>query len=418
MKLLSEYRHRRLKLLKRMEPNSALLLSSVDADEDSRRSNSDLYYLSGFEENHAAILLLNGRKQKQVLFCLPLDDTRNLWHGSSLGPAAARKKLSFDEAYPLKDIKEYLICVLRDIETLYFQMGEKESKWIIHLVNKLRKVNRRSGRQTPTRLIHSDQLLGSMRLIKSAQEIALITRAASISVAAHNQVMKKLPQLHYEYQVEAELLYYYRSHNAYSAFPPIVAAGANSCILHYMHNNCPIRLQDCLLVDSGAEYKRYAADLTRTYAPRRRRDTFNIVHQAVTKALEQAYQAAKLEASFSDLHKVTVRTLTKELIRMNIIKETLRQAIASGSYKQYFPHLTSHWIGLDVHDSGDYDNSRLKAGMVFSIEPGLYFRSDDQTVAPKWRGIGVRIEDTIVMTSKGAQNITKDASYFAETPLE
>jgi len=407
----SIYRSRRLKMLTKMLPSSALLLQSLGSS-DSLHSlaNKDLFYLSGFSEQQAALLLLKGKKKQQILFCLTKDKTRSLWQGPSLGAKAAKEKLGFDKSYALDDLQAYLESCLQDIEVLYLPLSNEKSQPILDLIRRIRTSHSRRGKQFPSHFIDSAEIIGDMRLIKSTAEISYIKEAARISVGAHNRVAAKLPQLRHEYEVEAELIHYYRSHAAHCAFPPIVAAGANSCILHYMSNDCPIR--DWVLVDSGAQYNYYAADLTRTYASCQLENSyFDKIHQATAKVLALVYRTVRLGLPFIKLHQTSCRALTKELIRLNIIKVTLSQALAAKSYKKYFPHLTSHWIGLDVHDVGSYENKYLKAGMVFSLEPGLYFAPDDQTVAPQWRGIGVRLEDTVLMTRRGAQNLTAAACH-------
>lgn len=351
-------------------------------------------------------MLLQGEKKRQVFFCLTRNKTRSLWQGPSLGPEEAKGALDVDETYAMEYLPEYLKSSLPGVRTFYLSLTNENRG-----LDLIRKMKRR-GKQYPTHLIDSDELIGDMRIIKDAAEITLIREAARISVEAHNCVAAKLPQLGYEYQAEAELMHCYRSQAAYSAFPPIVAAGTNACTLHYMKNDCPIKLHDWVLVDSGAQYKYYAADLTRTYSPRQpHNSSFDKIHQAVTRALNQVHKTAKLGLPFARLHEVSCRALTEELIKLHIIKDGLRQALQKELYKPYFPHLTSHWIGLDVHDAGSYSNQRLKAGMVFSVEPGLYFASDDQAVAPRWRGIGVRLEDTVLMTRNGAQNLTAAACH-------
>lgn len=415
---MNEYRLRRRKVLEKMLPNSALLLfgSSLDLnakEEEPRLQNSDLYYLSGCRESTMRLLLIKESKPRQIVFCVPPNDKRTLWHGALMGPPLAKKKLNVDEAYAVETMKSYLNDALKSLEVLYFPLGAGRDEILLNLVQ--RRVRRE--RAPALKLIHSDELLGDMRLIKDKSELELIKQATHISMDAHRRVMKKIPTLRYEYQAEAELLYHYRLHNAQSAFPPIVAAGRNSCVLHYMSNDCPIHQNDCLLVDSGAQYEHYAADITRTYPPRQPNDAFKKAHRAVLRALNAASKCAVLGVPFSALHQAAVKTLTQELIKLGVLNETFKQALVAESYKKYFPHLTSHWIGLDVHDSGSYEDQRLKAGMVFSLEPGLYFRPEDETVAPEWRGMGVRIEDTIIMTPQGAQNLSQVLSYDGEGAL-
>ena len=405
---MNNYALRRRNVLAQMPLQSALLLSgSEPREEASSVQNSDFYYLTGCKEPHTALLLLKGRKRKQILFARTPNEKTTLWDGSVAGPAALKKNLGMDEVYATEDIEAYLSAAFQDINILYLPLGSTETERFAGLIKK----RARQTRKVPFQLIHSDSLLASMRLIKDETEIRMIRQATDISMGAHLRVKEKISILRYEYEAEAEILYHYRFHNAQCAFPPIVAAGSNSCILHYMRNEDAIRASDCLLIDSGARYEHYAADITRTHSPKRNTEAFVRIHSAVLKALKASFKSASLGSPFSVLHRTAVRTLAGELIRIGILSGTVKQVVTTEAYKRYFPHQTSHWIGLDVHDTGSYEEQELKAGMVFSIEPGLYFRPDDETVAHQWRGIGVRLEDTILMTKGGAKNLSETLPY-------
>lgn len=403
-----------------MESNSALLLfgSGFTTKQNNPANphnyewqNSDFYYLTGFNEPNVALLLINKTREKRhFVFSLPQSNYTKLWSGNMLGPKEVARQLKFNEGFMISEFISTIKELFKTISTIYYPFDtasvNSETYEIIHqtLCN-LNESNHRSSLIASQKIVNSDIILAPLRLIKSAAEISDIKKAAEISVGGHLSLLKKLPKLCYEYQAQAELSYHYQKNNAVHAFPPIVAAAENSCILHYTDNNKPIHERDLLLVDSGAQYNHYTADITRTYSPRNSKNInqFSLIYHAVLRTHKLVCKSAKAGIKFASLHNIAVRNIIKELILLGILKESAKKCYTEELYKKYFPHRTSHWIGLDVHDKGQYAGQTLKPGMVFSIEPGLYFAKDDKTVAAKWRGIGVRIEDTLLInnTTKG-----------------
>lgn len=410
------YAARRKELLRRILPDSALIVEAVrsqDLGDAPLRQNSDFYYLSGFNETDAAIVLRNGSEPKQILFCRQPDRQAALWRGKHLGVQRATRQLQFSVGYRYADLRKELTELLKGCRHLYYPLGQNRTldELIWDVTRQLRERLARTGLASPQHLIHSDELLAPLRLIKNKEELALIRQAAQISMTAHLEVARKRHDYQYEYEIEADLLGCYRRHGARPAFAPIVAAGANACTLHYVRNDAPLAAGQGLLIDSGGEYAHYCADITRSYPPLRGGTAYRALHQVVYQALQRAFKAALPGARLEDVHRAAVKGLIQGLGRLDIIKDSPRAALANKTYTRYFPHRTSHWIGLDVHDLGSYADQRLAKGMVFSIEPGLYFAAHDRSVPTKWRGLGIRLEDTIVMTTRGAENLTADLPY-------
>ena len=410
------YRARRARVLKQMPPHAALLLwgvRSADLGDAPMRQHSDFYYLSGCDEPDAALLLRATAAPAQVLFCRQPDRQVTLWRGKHLGVQRATRQLEFAIGYAYDDLGKRLTEFLKDCSHLYYPLGlsQRMDQLVWDLAKRLRESLSRSGIASPRHLIHSDELLAPLRLIKDKEELSLIRQAARISMTAHRQVAHHRHTYQYEHEAEGDLLRCYRRHGAYPAFAPILAAGANACTLHYVRNDAPLAPSQGLLVDSGAEFARYCADVTRSYPPLRDDAAYRAVHKIVHTSLQNACKAATPGARLEEVHLSAVKCLIQELGRLGIIKDSPRDALAKKTYQRYFPHRTSHWIGLDVHDLGNYAGQQLAKGMVFSIEPGLYFAADDTSIAAKWRGLGVRLEDTIMMTARGAENLTADLPY-------
>jgi len=378
------------------------------------RQNSDFFYLSGFDEPESVIVFVPGREQGEyVLFCREFDEKTALWVGASAGLEGALKDYAVDDAFPIDDIDDILPGLLENKNRLYFPMGAQPDfdqqlmEW-----SQLVRGRSRAGVSAPAEFISSDHLLHEMRLIKSAQEIKQMKKAAKISAAAHKKAMQYTRPDVFEYQVEAEMKHHFMTNGAqFEAYPAIVGGGKNGCVLHYTENNAKLNDGDLLLIDAGCEWQKYASDITRTFP-------VNGVFSEEQKALYQlvldsqyaAIEQVKAGNHWNDPHEAAVSVLTRGLVKLGILEGRVSTLIKNEAYKPYYMHRTGHWLGMDVHDVGDYKVDSqwrlLEPGMVFTIEPGLYIQPDAKEVDKKWRGIGIRIEDDVLVTKKGHDVLT------------
>ncbi len=413
--LIREFKSRRKELMAQMEPNSIALLAAAptrirnnDADYPYRQ-NSDFYYLTGFTEPQALLALIPGRKQGEtVLFCQEKDPLRELWDGFLLGPDAACESLAIDDAYPIADIDDILPGLIEGRDRVYYSMG-KDDKFDDQVMEWVKVIRSKSklGAHPPGEFLVLDPLLHELRLIKSKAEIKLMEQAAKISAEGHKRAMTACQPGAHEYELEAELLYTFKRRGALApAYTSIVASGTNACTLHYNDNNAEIKEGDLVLIDAGCEYEYYASDITRTFpASGKFSKEQQAIYELVLKAQEAAIAAVKPGASWDAPHNASVKVITQGLVKLGLLKGTPAKLIKSEAYKEFYMHRVGHWIGMDVHDVGDYkiDESwrLLEPGMVTTIEPGIYISPTNKKVAKKWRGIGVRIEDDVLVTSKG-----------------
>jgi Xaa-Pro aminopeptidase len=377
------------------------------------RQDSDFWYLTGFEEPDAVLVLVPGRKHgESILFCRERDAEREGWDGPRLGPEGAIDALGIDDAYPIADIDDILPGLLEGRRQVHYHLG-RDADFDLKLIGWLNRVRAqaRQGAQPPQEFLALGHLLDEMRLYKSADELKLMQRAADISVQAHRAAMRASKAGVHEYELQAELERVFRLHDAQPAYSSIVGAGANACVLHYRDNRAKARDGQLVLIDAGAEYRGYAADITRTFPvngrfSREQRRLHDLVCRAQAAALAQARPGIPYEAG----HEAAVHTLAEGLLSLGLLQGSLDEVVASGSYKRFYRHKTGHWLGLDVHDVGEYridGQSRvLEPGMVFTIEPGLYIGADDASVPAKWRGIGIRIEDDVLVTADGHRVLT------------
>jgi len=379
------------------------------------RFDSYFYYLTGFREPEAVLVIEGGDSPKSTLFCRPKNDEREIWDGFRYGPESAREVFGLDVAQSIDSLDEQLPDLLADRDDVYVHLGD-DAAWdarVLRWINAVRG-RARSGVAAPDNIRDVRRLLDDMRLVKDAVELGTMRRAAAISVAAHREAMRTARPGVPEYAVEAELLRVFRHEGAQApAYTSIVAGGANACVLHYIDNDNLLCDGDLLLIDAGAEVDGYAADITRTFPVNGRfsgpqRDIYALVLAAQAAAVDTVRPGARWNAP----HDAAVRVLSQGLIDLGLLSGSADSVIEQESYKRFYMHRTGHWLGLDVHDAGDYkrDNEwmTLQAGMVLTIEPGCYIRPGDDIPA-HFHHIGIRIEDDALVTAGGCELLTADA---------
>jgi Xaa-Pro aminopeptidase len=371
------------------------------------RPDSDFYYLTGFAEPEAVAVLIPGREQAEyVMFVRERDPTRETWDGRRAGPAGVRRDYGARDAFPITDIDEILPGLLENRAKVFYTMGVYADfdQRVVGWVNGLR-TQARNGRHAPQEFVALDHVLHDMRLFKSRAEVSLMRESARIAATAHVRAMRFCRPGRREYEVMAELVHEFRRHNADTSYQPIVGGGPNSCILHYRENDQPLHEGDLLLVDAGCEYEYYASDITRTYPVNGR---FTPEQRAVYEIVLEANQAAIAKVRpgnhWNEPHLAAVHVITQGLVKLGMLK---------GRVQKLFMHRTGHWLGMDVHDVGDYkigDEWRvLEPGMVMTVEPGIYIPASSRGVPKRWHNIGIRIEDDVVVTRTGAEVLTARA---------
>ena len=392
-------------------PSSREKIRSKDT-EYRYRADSNLYYLSGFDEPDALMVLIPNRKAGQyLLFCRERDALKETWQGRRLGVEDAPEALGADDAFPITDIDDILPGLLENKQSVYHTLGKDQQfdAQLLGWLNKARSSRSRDGGD-PDSFISLDYHLHEMRLLKSRLEINQMKKAAKLSAAAHRRVMQHARPGMLEYQLEAHLVAHYRSHGAEHAFLPIVGSGANGCILHYTENNDVINDGELVLVDSGAELDHYAGDITRTFPvngtfTKAQKTIYDIVLDAQLAAIEKT----KAGNHWNEPHEAALKVLTQGLRDIGVLKGKLAKLLKEEAYKPYYMHRTGHWLGMDVHDVGEYringDWRVLEPGMVITVEPGLYLGSS-RRVPKEFRDIGIRIEDDVIVTKSGCDVIT------------
>lgn len=417
-----EFARRRQELMGIMGPNSIAILPAAPEHIRNRdveypyRPSSDFWYLTGFDEPEAVMVLMPGREHGEyVMFCRERDRTMEIWNGYRSGPEGVVNDFDADDAFPIGDIDEILPGLLEGRERVYYDLGmdAEFDRRLMGWVNSIRD-RVRSGAQPPGEFVALAHHLHDMRLFKSAAEIKLMRKAASISAGAHVRAMQAVKPGMMEYQLEAEYIHEFMRHGSRSpAYPSIVGGGANGCILHYIDNRHKLKEGDLVLVDAGCELEMYASDITRTFPVN---GSFSKPQQALYE-LVLASQYAAIEATHPDNHwnvphEQVVNILTQGLLDLGLLKGEFNELVETEGYRRFFMHRTGHWLGLDVHDVGDYrvqDQWRqLEPGMALTVEPGLYVAPDDDTVDEQWRGIGIRIEDDVVVTKDGCEVLTHE----------
>ena len=416
-----EFRARRDKLIQQMGEGVAIIPTAPEAirNRDSHypfRFDSYFYYLTGFKEPEAVLFVVAGKSPKTILFCRDKDIEREIWDGFRYGPAAAMQTFGFDEAYSINQLEELAPQLLANQAQFFYSLGadtawdSKISAWLNHL-----RTQARTGVSAPDQIVDVRKILDEMRLIKSPFEIDVMHRSANIAAAAHQRAMQFAKPGMMEYEVEAEFLHeFYRRGAQAPAYTSIVAGGANACTLHYNANNAQLHDGDLLLIDAGCELDGYASDITRTFpingkfSPAQK-DLYALVLAAQAAAIEKVAPGQHWNAP----HEAALRVLAEGFIDLGLCSGTVDAVIESGSYRQFYMHRTGHWLGLDVHDAGEYKTSvgewrQLEVGMALTVEPGCYVRPADNVPEEFWN-IGIRIEDDVIVTSAGCEILTKAA---------
>lgn len=417
---ISLYIERRQRLQYKMQqgiaiiPTSPEVIRNADTHYD-YRYDSHFYYLTNFTEPEAVLVLIAGTNPQSVLFCREKNSEREIWDGFRYGPEAAREKLGFDEAYSINRLDEKLGELMANQPVLYYPVGSN-TDWDARIIKcrEAVKAKARSGVRAPTEIRDVRELINEMRLLKDSHELDIMRRAAKISCGAHRRAMQKTRPGQFEYEIEAELLHEFCRHGGrHPAYTSIVAGGANACTLHYVGNNAMLNDGDLLLIDAGCELDGYASDITRTFPVNGKfnaaqKDVYEIVLAAQTAAIN----AAKPGNSWNMPHEAALHELARGFIDLKVCKGSVDSVIETESYKQFYMHRTGHWLGMDVHDVGEYkigDQWRpLEAGMTLTVEPGCYIRPADNIPQELWN-IGIRIEDDVFISPQGNEVLTHAA---------
>ena len=416
----SEFKKRRKKLMDMMGDNCVAISPAAPVKTRNRdvefpyRPDSDFYYLTGFAEPEAVAALVPGRPAGEfVMFCRERDQEKEIWDGPRAGLEGACSDYGANDAFPITDLDDILPGLLEDRERIYYTMGNDAAfdQRVISWVKQVRG-KARNGVHAPDEFVSLNHLLHDMRLYKSRDEVRMLRKAAKISANAHIRAMQSCHPGMMEYQVEAELVHEFIRQGARNpAYPPIVGSGANSCILHYIGNSKQLEDGDILLIDAGAEYHGYAGDVTRTFPVNGRftqeqKDVYEVVLAAQLAAIDEV----KPGNHWNQPHDAAVKVITEGLVSLGLLRGKLRTLIKEEKYKKYYMHKTGHWLGMDVHDVGDYklegEWRMLEPGMALTIEPGLYF-APRRGLARKWWNIGVRIEDDVLVTRDGNEVLSR-----------
>ncbi len=390
------------------------------------RPSSDVLYLTGFEEPETVVVLRPGDEDghRFTLFVRPRNEEREVWEGRRLGPERAKEALGADQVFPIEELEEQLPKLMVGADRLYYQLNrypDMDAKVLQGLQASHRQ--RRLGKDTPTTIIESASLLDELRLFKSPEELEVMRKAASLTAQAHRRAMGVARPGMKEYQLEALIAYHFRVNGCTEvAYQSIVGGGGNAAVLHYIENQDTLRDGDLVLIDAGAEYQYYAGDITRTFPINGKFSPQQLdLYQIVLEAELAAIEVCKPGNRFNDVHDKAVRVLTEGLVSLGVLKGSVDELIQEEAFKSYYMHKTGHWLGMDVHDVGHYfegdkSSRTLKPGMVLTVEPGLYFHpefSKDDAAKP-FVGTGIRVEDDILITESGYENLTHEAPKTVE----
>ena len=416
----TEFAKRRRQLMRMMGRDAIAIVPAASVKQRNNdveyhyRQDSDFQYLTGFDEPESVAVLVPGRPQGEfVLFVRNRDPARETWDGARAGPDGAESDFGADHGFPIADIDEILPGLLERCSRVYYTMGvhPEFDQRVFGWVNGLR-AQAKKGLHTPQEFVALDHLLHEMRLFKSRPELDAMRRAGAIGASAHRRAMKLAAPGRMEYEVMAEILHEFHSRKADISYYPIVGSGPNACVLHYHANDRQMKDGDLLLIDAGCEYDFYASDITRTFPVNGRFTAAQrAVYEVVLAAQHAAIEKARPGNHWNEPHDAAVRVITQGLVKLGLLKGKVAKLIKDETYKKFFMHRTGHWLGMDVHDVGEYkvgeDWRLLEPGMVMTVEPGIYIPPGTRGVAREWQGIGIRIEDDVAVT-KGDPEVLTD----------
>ena len=414
--------------MRRMGPNSVAVLPAAreatrSNDTEYRfRQDSDFYYLTGFKEPDAVAVLAPSREEKYTLFVRPRDREKETWTGRRAGVEGAKELYGADAAYPVEEFQEKLAELLDGARRLYYRLGGGNPELDQTIIQQLALMRRKGWRNVrpPDTIVDPGTILHEMRLIKTDEEVALMQRAADIAAEAHREAMRAARPGVKEYEIEALIEYIFRRRGASApAYNSIVGAGANATILHYVNNESELKDGDLLLIDAGAEYEGFASDITRTFPVSGRfTEAQRDIYQLVLDCQEQCTQMVAPGVTMDEMHARSVEILTEGMVRLGLLKGDVKKLVEEEAHKKFYMHRLGHYLGLDVHDVGLYHADGqprpVEAGIVMTVEPGLYIAEDAEDIPDKYRGIGVRIEDDVLVTAEGHRVLTAAAPKQVE----
>ena len=416
-----EFEKRRRKLAKLIGKDGIAVIPTASTRVRSRdtdypyRPDSDFYYFTGFSEPNAVMILAPGREDGSFILCLreknPLTE---IWDGHMEGLSGVKKNYEADQSFDIEDLETILTSLFLGRQKVFFTLGQDEvlDKILMKSFNAVRAGQRRGG-VVPSEIQALEPLVHEMRLIKSKYEIGLMKKSAKISVDAHKRIFENCKPGVFEYQIEADIIHEFGKHGAVPAYTSIVASGQNACTLHYISNRDKMKSGQLLLTDAGCENEMYAADITRTipvsgeYSKEQKE-----IYELVLEVQKNAINSIKPGQTFEGLQSDAIKGLTKGLKKLGLLKGRVDQLIKSEAYKDFYMHGIGHWLGMDVHDVGSYMDQKGKSrkfenGMVLTIEPGIYISKKNKNVPTEYRGIGIRIEDDVLVTKSGCDVLTK-----------
>ena len=408
---LNELKSRRLALAKMMQRNSVAIFSSANKNfrtrdvENPYRQHSDFLYMTGLSEPNLINLVFQQNNEIiSILFRGNTSDHEKIWEGQRLDNLAIKEKYGFSEILDISDYEDQILDYIKQKEIIYIEQG-LNSKLDNIILRKLKK----SSAADQKKIIPLNSITEKLRLVKSEYEIKMIKEAAKVSIEAHKKAMKESKPGIYEYELDAEIKYVFNKNNMHFAYMSIVGSGNNACTLHYIKNDSLLKDKDLVLIDAAAENNGYASDITRTFPVNGKfTEEQSLIYDIVLKAQEKTIEFIRPGVTWNDVHQITVNEISKGLIELNLLKDNFENILKNELYKEFFMHRTGHWLGLDVHDVGEYENILFEPGMVITVEPGIYINASNKSVPKKWRGIGVRIEDDVLITKDGNEVITKD----------